>query len=254
METTLAFLSPLGLAWSALGIWLTLSARRRRAGELVLAAVSWTFLTLAACTPLPSLLLATLETRFPAVAVAELETADAIVCLGGGASPSDAEPAGIHLRGSADRLATALLLARGGRAPVLVLGGGGYLIHGAWRSEAEAVTDALRPPGGTGPEILGLGLCANTRDEAVKVAQLARERGWNRVHLVTSAYHLPRAVAAFRRAGMVVQPIPCNFQTASTTGQTSRWFGAPGTAGLEHLELWLHEILGGILYRWKGWA
>lgn len=253
METILTFLQPLGLAWLGLGTWVVISVRRRRMRELLPASASWLLLTLASCTPLPGRLLASLETTFPVVSVTDLETADVIVCLGGGASPSRSEPAGFHLRGAADRLATALLLARHGKAPALVLGGGGYVVDGAWRSEAETVADRLRDIGWSAPEILSLGLCANTREEALKVRQLARDRGWKRVHLVSSAYHLPRAVAAFRQMGLEIHPVPCNFQTSATMGHSSRWLGPPTTASLDQLDLWLHEILGRFSYRWKGW-
>jgi len=254
METICAFFEPLGLAWLGLGVWLVIASRRRRPKELLLATAAWLILSLSVCTPLPSLLLASLETKFPAVSVPALENADAIVCLGGGASPAPAEATGVHLRGPADRITTALLLVRLRKAPTLVLGGGRYLVHNEWRSEADAVREALDESEFATAEIVSLGICANTRDEALKVAQLARERGWNRMHLVSSAYHLPRAVATFQRTGVEVIPVPCNFQTGAATGQTTPWITPPGMAGLQQFHLWIHEFLGGMYYLWRGWT
>jgi uncharacterized SAM-binding protein YcdF (DUF218 family) len=47
--------------------------------------------------------------------------------------------------------------------------------------------------------ILDLGLCRNTRDEAVRTAELAEEHGWSQLLLVTSASHMKRSEAAFRK-------------------------------------------------------
>lgn len=250
----LVFLQPLGLAWLGLGTWFAMSARHRRPKELILASTLWLLLTLATCTPVPSLLLASLETAFPVASVAELQTADAIVCLGGAASPAPTEPVGVHLRGAADRLATALLLAHHGKAPTLVIGGGSYWIRGEWRPESDAVAQALLEQKSFPTEIVSLGHCTNTREEALKVARLAQARGWKRVHLVTSAYHLPRAVGTFRRAGLNVIPIPCNFQSAIATGEPAIWISPPSVTGLSQFQLWLHETLGGLSYRWKRWT
>jgi uncharacterized SAM-binding protein YcdF (DUF218 family) len=253
METMLFFLQPLGLAWLGLGSWTVWSTLQRRQQELLLASTLWLLLTLTSCTCLPSLLLASLETAYPIVALKDLPSADAIVCLGGGASPAHAEPVGIHLRGPADRVATAVLLANEGKAPTLVLGGGQYRVQREWRSEADAVAAVLRDQEFDAAEIISLGHCTNTRHEALKVARLAQTRGWKQMYLVSSAYHLSRAVGTFQRAGLDVIPIPCNFQSAIATGEPPTWISPPSVSALGQFQLWSHETLGAMSYRWRRW-
>jgi uncharacterized SAM-binding protein YcdF (DUF218 family) len=47
----------------------------------------------------------------------------------------------------------------------------------------------------------------NTREEAAAAARLVRERGWKRVGVVTSAWHMRRALGLFRRAGVDAVPL-----------------------------------------------
>ena len=248
-------LEPLTLLWFGVGAWLVMALRRRQWPELLLAAGAWTLLTLCTCTPLPSLLLSTLETEFPRPNLQELEQGDVIVCLGGGASPAPFELTGIHLREAADRISTSLLLARAGKAPVLVMGGGGYMVDGEWRSEADAVSSRLREAmlPNHPVEVISLGICSDTHDEVLKVQQFRQTRQWKRVFVVSSAYHLPRAMATFRCSGIDAIPVPCNYVSAMASGQRITWFGLPRFAGLSAFHLWWHECVGSCYYRSKGW-
>jgi uncharacterized SAM-binding protein YcdF (DUF218 family) len=53
-------------------------------------------------------------------------------------------------------------------------------------------------------EVVTVGQIRNTRDEAIAVAKLCRERGWRRVLAVTSPTHTRRAAAALEKEGLVV--------------------------------------------------
>ncbi|MFN9905992.1 MAG: ElyC/SanA/YdcF family protein, partial [bacterium] len=69
-----------------------------------------------------------------------------------------------------------------------------------------------------------------TAEEARDIGALGRRRGWNRLLLVTSAFHMPRALASFRRqSGLTVIPV------------------AFGAFGLVYLVSAL--VLGGLLLR-----
>ncbi len=253
MQDILPFFEPVGLAWLGLCTWLAAAIKRNQGVEVWLASGTWLTYSTLCCTALPSILLTSIEQVFPVRPVSSLLAADAIICLGGGASPAPSEPLGIHLRGPADRLATALLLAQAGKAPTLVLGGGQYRVQGEWRSEADAVGAVLFDQRWSPAEIVSLGHCTNTRDEALKVARLAQTRGWKQLYLVSSAYHLPRAVRTFERVGLNVIPIPCNYQSAISTGEPPIWLSAPSISALSQFQLWFHETLGSISYRWRRW-
>jgi uncharacterized SAM-binding protein YcdF (DUF218 family) len=98
-----------------------------------------------------------------------------------------------------------------------------------------------------------LGTCAHTRDEALKVRALSASRSWKSLGLVTSAGHMPRAAATFRKAGINVYPIPCNYLSSHMRVGQLNWFHAPGREGLQILHDWLHEVLGMWFYGRNEW-
>lgn len=71
------------------------------------------------------------------------------------------------------------------------------------------------------------------------------------VVLVTSALHMPRALAAARAAGWAVLPYPCDFR-ADTAVKWQHFL--PANEGPGAFEELAHEALGWFLYRLRGWA
>ncbi len=246
------FLTPLGLSWLLLTGWLIVAFCRKRRG-LGLPALAWLVLSVGTCTPLASWLLAGLESRFPRVSPSEVAIADAIICLGGGAEPSLSEPSAVGFNSAADRVMTALALLGAERAPVLVVAGGDYRDKTRRYSEADAVVAWIQAAVKPRQELLSLGICADTHDEALKVAALAKQRGWQRLILVTSAAHLPRAHATFAKAGLSTQAVPCDYVSSYHRIGSVRWLHLPGHGSIHGFDVWLHEMLGTLLYRLRGW-
>ncbi|MBQ5345423.1 MAG: YdcF family protein, partial [Acidaminococcaceae bacterium] len=52
-----------------------------------------------------------------------------------------------------------------------------------------------------------------TAEHARFTKELCREKGFRKVILVTSAYHMPRSAALFRREGVDFIPCPCDYMT-----------------------------------------
>jgi uncharacterized SAM-binding protein YcdF (DUF218 family) len=92
-----------------------------------------------------------------------------------------------------------------------------------------------------------VGPVADTHDEAVAVAHLARERGWDRVILVTHPDHMRRAAAVFEKAGLPVLCSPCVEGEYDTSDLGSF------SARLRAFRAWAHEVIGYQVYRWRGW-
>lgn len=72
------------------------------------------------------------------------------------------------------------------------------------------------------------------------------------VLLVTSALHMPRAVAVAQRLGLAVQPVPCDFRAEPALRKWQLWL--PSNDGAAALEEVLHELLGLWAYRLSGRA
>jgi uncharacterized SAM-binding protein YcdF (DUF218 family) len=253
LKTVIKLIQPLSLIWLVLGLWLVKRAIKQRSRSLLVPGAVWLLLTVMTCTPLPSILLEGLENELPKVKLADLPKADAILCLGGGVEPGLVEPIGIQLKSGADRLATALTLVAAGQAPVLILGGGGYPHKGRFYSEADAVGDFLRTQLKLKTDIHSLGICSDTHDETLKVAALMQQRGFKHLLLVTSASHMPRTLAVFRKLGISVIPVPCNYLSGQNRMGERLWLHLPHTHGFEAFNVWLHEIIGHWVYRWRGW-
>ena len=246
-------LEPIGLVWLALILLAALLWRKRQRGFAFAAAALAIFIYLIGASTLPDALLRSLERPYFGVKLDALPACDAVVMLGGSLNPSPDEVAGLHLTIAADRIITALEVVRLGKAPVLVCGGSGIAMDGAMKIEGDMLKQALLERHVPIPEIVSLGLCTDTHDEALRTRALAQPRGWKRVLLVTSASHLPRAVATFRAAGLEVVPVPCNFHTRQKPGRWPLRTAIPGNLGFEKMCVWLHEKIGWSEYRRRGW-
>ncbi len=259
LKSVVDMLEPVGIVWLSLLVLTFLHLRQRRWRLLVLSGGAWFFLTCTSSLPFPHLLLASLEDDWPAVDVATLPVCDAIVVLGGGMEPSSQELPQVHFKQGGDRVFTGVGLARAGKSPRLVVGGGVFpTTDGRQVFEADGVRDWLREwdfgLAAAGVTVHSLGGCADTHDEAVRVAALARQQGWRSVALVTSAFHMTRSKAVFDKAGVPgVLPVPCNYSSAPMRGRPVHWLNVPNASFLQHFETWMHEAVGMVVYRLRGW-
>ena len=101
--------------------------------------------------------------------------------------------------------------------------------------------------------IVSLGAAEDTHDEALRLVPLAKQRGWKKILLVTSAAHMRRSVSVYHAAGFDVVPAPCNFLVAGNAKPPSFRLRIPSWIGFERFSIWLHESAGWEIYRRRGW-
>jgi len=192
-------------------------------------------------------LMAVLETVHPPLRVADAPESDAILVLGGmlgaplgpGYLPEWSE--------SVDRYEGGVALLQAGRARWLVFTAAGRSADGSVESEGAALRKLALARGLDGDRILLTGAVTNTADEVRELEKLAAERGWKRILLVTSAWHMPRAVRQFRGHGPVVVPFPVDFR--SRPNLANGWMDWIPTAGaLADTERALRECYGMAFY------
>lgn len=247
------YLQPLALLWLALLFYVLLKLARRQWRR------AWCPLLVAACiyvvgaTRIPTSLLASLERPYVGGTISSVPAADAVVMLGGMTRPSTNDLFGFHFEAEADRVIAAIELVRRHKGRVLVLGGGmSPVIPNP--GEGELLRPWIETWNVAPAPVQVLGVCLNTRDEAVRTRALAQAQGWQRIILVTSACHMRRAEATFRKVGLDVIPFACDF--AGTAALPWRWEDAllpPSAIGFERLGQYLHEVIGVAVYRWRGW-
>lgn len=254
LKTCVDFIEPPAFVWLVLTVASLWHIWQRRWRALALTGGLWLVLTLTAMLPIPHLLVASLEKEWPPVDLATLPECDAIMVLGGTLEPSAKEVGGIHFHGGADRIFTALAVARMGKGKRLVIGGGVFKSpEGAISSEADSAQVWLKEWNLTSVPVQSLGLCADTHDEAVKLAALSKQYGWQKVALVTSAWHMRRTHAVFAKAGAPVIPVPCDYISVPMRGRPVEWLQPPNATHLQMFETWMHEVIGWWGYKLRGW-
>jgi uncharacterized SAM-binding protein YcdF (DUF218 family) len=202
------------------GLLLMILRWRKTAVALCSFALSWSLLW---SVPVASdWLRGTLENRYPVMDEAALPRVDAVVVLGGGNDYAWLERAQVHpdqLEGS--RLAAGARAWLAGRAQVVVLSGGGG--GGNGDSEAYRMAEAIARLGVPASALMLEEHSRDTRDNARNTTAMLRGRGMQRVLLVTSSLHMPRASLLFREAGVEVLPVPV-LEPANRATWRQRWF------------------------------
>jgi len=170
------------------------------------------FLTL--YTTLGSVLLQTLEARFPRHEKDPADVACMIVLGGAFETEVTTTRGGIELNQAADRFVEALRLAiRHPDAKILVSGGDGSL-SGAFEGDAAASIRYFEAFGIARDRLIAETTSRNTDENAQNSRELLATSGLGPCLLVTSAFHMPRSVGLFRKAGVDVKPWPVDYRTA----------------------------------------
>ncbi|MCE9663950.1 YdcF family protein [Halomonas sp. M5N1S17] len=194
---------------------------------------------LALATPVASHALRQGLEPYPVPMPSQLETAQAIVILGGGRNYDAPEfdwgdaPANATWR----RLAYGAHLHRSVELPILVSGG---RVHDEHSAEASLMAAALREVFDVPVRWLE-GESRNTAENARLSAEMLRTDGITRVALVSQAWHLPRAVAEFEAQGLSVVPAPTEFSSPPPKG-VAAWI--PRAYHLNQSTRALNEWLG----------
>ncbi len=138
---------------------------------------------------------------------------DVIILLGGGATKGtpDVDGTGALCGSPANRLLTAVRLQRQLQVPILTSGGQVYSDTGP---EAEISRRVLLGLGVPADDILVEGKSLNTRQNAMYSGRILREQGFTQPILVTSAFHMQRAVLNFAKEGIAVIPYPTDYMVS----------------------------------------
>jgi uncharacterized SAM-binding protein YcdF (DUF218 family) len=218
----------------------------RRASLLALG-----LLVLLGVQPVPDALLGQLETQYAEMAPdADLQAYAGVIVLGGAlesgrVSQHHTQPL---LNGSAERMTMAVSLWRRNPGLHLVFTGGEGEWFGSGPSEAERAQQFFDSMGVPRQALTLESNSRNTYENAVFTRQLPGLDASKPWLLMTSAWHMPRSMATFQKAGWNITPYPVDFRTGGSTPWTSYSL----SAGAEHWEMLLHEWLGIAAYRLSG--
>jgi uncharacterized SAM-binding protein YcdF (DUF218 family) len=254
MDSLRVLAEPLVLLWLAClallaGLWRRRQERRRR---LVVFTALFLLLT-AACVPAVSYLaIGSLEWRYPPLTERPKDV-EAIVVLAGALRP--AEGPGLPAEPGEDTfyrcLRAAEMYRQGPRCRVF-LSGGVPPMTAPVPSLAHVMRDFLVDHGVAADDLIEEGDSQTTHENAVNTARLLGERGVRRVLLITSAYHMERAVRCFRKQGIDVVPCGCHYKACRLEAELADFL--PNPTGARGLAAALHEWLGVAWYTLHGYV
>jgi uncharacterized SAM-binding protein YcdF (DUF218 family) len=212
--------------------------------KLVIAAVL--LLVICGLSPLGKILLYPLEQRFPSWDAAS-GAPDGIIVLGGSI---EADLSAVHntpvVRGAPDRIIAAAALAkRYPNARVLFSGGSANLISNDAR-EADFAGAIFEGLGVDKSRLIMERGSRNTQENAQFSKALVSPKDGECWLLVTSAFHMPRSVGLFRKAGFDVQPYPVDWRVGGRDDLFS--FSNVAVDGLGRTDLAVREWMGLITY------
>ena len=195
----------------------------------------------------------TLEHSFHDRPVAQMPSADAIVVLGGGTMPSD-QPRYPYpnLGAASDRSWEAARLYQAGKAPLIIAAGGRMPWHGQGPSEAAAMRKFLVALGVPSKAVVLEKHSLTTHQNAIDVKPKLKRRGLKRVLLVTSSWHMRRALATFHAAGINAVPAPTDFNVRHVPDRLLSWL--PKAHALAGSSRAIKEYVGLAYYWLRGWA
>jgi uncharacterized SAM-binding protein YcdF (DUF218 family) len=245
------FLYPLGLTLVLLIAVTALLPKWTRLSRML--AGTSAVLLWAASTPIASdHLCASLEWRHMPIPVQLTPAADAIVVLGGAMTGPAPPRLTENLTDGADRLLHTLRLYRAGKARLILLSGGYIPWAGGATPEAATMRALLKEWGVPYNAIIMETDSRNTYENAAFTKQIMARHRFKHILLVTSALHMPRALATFRSAGIEATPAATDF-TVTYRDHASLLDFLPSAASLSRSTDAIKEYIGHAYYRRKGW-
>lgn len=230
------------------GVLLLFTQYRRLASWLVVTSIVLT--AVVGWSPLGNILILPLEQRFPSWNSSH-GTPDGLVVLGGAITPDVSAARGVvALNEAAERITAAAALARRYPNARIIYSGGSNAVLADRIPEAPFAVQELEALGVAHDRITAEEQSRNTIENAVFSRLLAQPKPGERWLLITSAYHMPRAMAAFRAAGFAVEAYPVDWRTRGPI-DAGRPFAAL-SEGLRRTDEAAHEWAGLLGYRLTG--
>lgn len=251
------FVYPLGLACGLLFLSLLVSYNRKASSILVISALL--ILWLCSTTGFSNLLARSLELKY--LPPDEIPIAKVMVVLGGGTESAVPPRTTVEVNGAGDRILYAAELYREGKAERILLSGGSIEWLGdSSTTPAEDMASILLDIGVPQDALIIENTSRNTYENALYTKELLEAEGIEQILLVTSAMHMPRAVALFEKQGFDVIPLPTDFNVTENVSSDSKidFVGKfldilPNASNLSLTTNAMKEYLGFAIYKIQGW-
>jgi uncharacterized SAM-binding protein YcdF (DUF218 family) len=238
------FILPLGIFILALifsgALFIFLKRRKIGIFNLTLGLLMWTFCS----APFSNFLIGGLESEFE---VSSSVKGDAIILFGGGIIDKvpDFSGYGTPSDGMMGRIVTAVRLQKKLNIPIIVSGG---KVYKNWSSEALIVKRFLVDLDVEERQIVIEEKSRDTYENAKYTKEICLRKNYKRPILITSAFHMKRALLSFKKVGFEVIPYPASFKSKNV--QDVEWASyLPRSGSLNGTSDAFHEYLGILYYK-----
>jgi uncharacterized SAM-binding protein YcdF (DUF218 family) len=230
-------------------IFLRYNERRTAVGFLTLALV---VLAVSSMPFVAGMLYRNIESHYPPVPLADVPVGGCVIVLGGAVGAA-MPPRVTHDFGEAiDRVYLTAKLYRAGKAPIVIVTGGNQPWSESETAEADLIRDVLMEWGVPKDAIFLEGSSRNTRENALYSKNIINAISCESPLLVTSAAHMPRAVAAFSSVGVTVTPVSTDVRVVDQSMPSIMDF-IPNAGALAMTSEAIREWIGQKVYSWNGW-
>jgi uncharacterized SAM-binding protein YcdF (DUF218 family) len=251
------FVYPLGLSCILLIAAIVLRNRNRVRNLLIVIAI--VILWLSSTSILSNALAKSLEWQY--LPLKEIPISEVIVVLGGGTEAAIYPRPGVEINSAGDRVLYAAQLYKEGKARHILLTGGEIdWLNSTSSTPAEEMATILKSMGIPEDALWLETRSQNTYENALYSKQLLDQKGIKKIILITSAMHMPRAVALFQKQGLDVIPVPVDFSITqadalfNNTDLIGKFIGLlPSASSLSTTTNALKEYLGILTYHLQGW-
>jgi uncharacterized SAM-binding protein YcdF (DUF218 family) len=248
-KITRLFMSPLTVSMLMLvvGTFMLLFTRKQKTGKFMTAS-GVVFILLMGYNIFPDRILSTLENKYPPIIETEsVSDAKWIVVLGGGHVTDRKVPVASILAGDTlTRVVEGVIIHKRLPESRLLFSGGKAFDP---ESESKTMADLAVELGVNKSKITEEPNGLDTGEQSELVKKIV---GKDKFILVTSAYHMPRAIALFRKQGMNPVPAPVGHRIKEKSTIDPYMF-FPRSGGIEKMEIVVHEYLGLCWMSVSGW-
>ncbi|MBL8028267.1 MAG: YdcF family protein [Fibrobacteres bacterium] len=192
-----------------------------------------------------------LESKYPVVAPGS-KKAEVIVVLGGPGRPKKDGRQFVEFGEAGERIFDGIRWWKSGAAPVIITSGGGIDFIMKGQKEGEDLKTLITEFGVPSKNVWAENEARNTYENALYTRAMMIDKGLPlRIVLVTSAIHMPRSYAIFKKAGFDAVPAPCDFIVDT---YQKNWFAfLPRAENLHSSTQAIKEYIGIASYKILGW-
>ncbi|GGB68650.1 membrane protein [Flavobacterium suaedae] len=218
--------------------------RKKTANRIAVIAIAELFIF--SISPLPTYLIRRLEQQYKPLKHIEANNNLPILVLGGGHTYDTTLVPSQQISATAlSRLTEGIRLYNEGNKAPLILSG--YTKYSTKPAHAKLMAETAISLGVKAKDTIMLTQPAVTWEEAIAFKK--RFGNDKKLILVTSAYHMPRAIKTFKRVGLNPVPAPTDYQVKHDTDNLMyNW--KPSSEKIKYTTKALHEYAGMLYYKW----